>query len=306
MYLKPEDNYRSINEYTKQTWAKKFTSNISKNEIIKMKNEGELTDRDLEISKFLFNVRFATLEQIHRYLQDDSSINGLRTRLDKLVNNRVVNKFMIGLIEEEAIHEDALIIYCLDIGGRYLIENFTSEDATDWYFMTNMKSPELIAKDLNTTDFYLNVRDTCKSSLLFFNSSPELRVFKRNLVPNFEFCLQNGIQRIYFVGEVVRDLDLPNKFVKKIEKYEELLTTNTWKKYYSDGSSEPILLLIVENDEMALEASKILSEREIKNFRLTTDERMYKVLYESGAFLKYVPEQNKLKPVKATSFKPTE
>lgn len=49
----------------KQTFQNKFTSSISKNEVIKMKNEGKLTDRDLEIAKFLFKFRFATVEQIY-------------------------------------------------------------------------------------------------------------------------------------------------------------------------------------------------------------------------------------------------
>lgn len=48
----------------KQVFMNKFTTTVSKNEVIKMFNEGKLTDKDLLICEFLFNNKFATLKKI--------------------------------------------------------------------------------------------------------------------------------------------------------------------------------------------------------------------------------------------------
>lgn len=305
MYLKNSEKWQIIPSDLKQTFQNKFTSNVAKNEVIKMKNDGSLTDRDLKIAKFLFKFRFATLEQIHKYLGEESSLNSLRARLEKLVQYRILNKFMLGMIEEDKISPDAFIIYCLDLGGKYLVTHYSNEDTSDWYVITNMKASEIISKDIFATEFYLRVKNTCGSKLIYFNLNPEFRVARKNVVPNFEMCLKiNGINR-YFLGEVVREYDMPLTFRQKAEKIENLLLTNAWKKYCYDSEIPPILFIFAENDILAKDAGKLVSDgTAIENFRLSTDERIQRVLFETGAFLKYISELQVLKEIKATTFKP--
>lgn len=69
MYLDNTNGFKAIPQGYKQVFQNKFTNSISKNEIIKMKDSGILTDRDLEIALFLLEMRFATLEQIYDYLR---------------------------------------------------------------------------------------------------------------------------------------------------------------------------------------------------------------------------------------------
>ena len=75
----------------KQTFQNKFTNSIDKNKVVSAKYDGDITDRDIEIVKFLLSGRFATLEQIYRYLEltgnlgEQTSENSIRVRLDKLV-----------------------------------------------------------------------------------------------------------------------------------------------------------------------------------------------------------------------------
>lgn len=300
----------------KQTFQNKFTSSISKNEVIKMKIEGKLTDRDLEITKFLFKFTFATVEQIYTYLKSinyltqkkvidgeevtETSINSIKSRLDKLVQNRILNKFMLSVVEEDRINQDALCIYCLDLGGKFLLTNYTNEDTTDWYVTKNLKASELISKELFTTQFYLRLLETCGDKVVYFETKPIRKCDKINMELTFEFGIKSNGEVKYFIGEVARDFDIPIHFRKKVEKLERLMETNAWRKYYFDTDTPPVLLLFGEDDLMANDLGRLTSSTTIERFRLSTDERILGDL--SGAFMAYSPEVNKLRLVKSKIF----
>lgn len=315
MYIKEGFNISLIRDEHKQVFENKFNINIGQKEIVKMKSNGVITDRDLSISKFLFKFRFATLEQLYRYLDLDSkdeadkplsSKLNIKNRLDKLVKYRVLNKFMLTVdIVEDKILPEALEIYCLDLGGRYLLANYSNEDTTDWYATVNMVSGEIINKSLCVTEFYLSLISTCREKIVYFNVEPEIRVAKKNVVPSFDMCLNINGNKAYFVGEVVREYDFPVHFREKAFKLESLMESNAWKKYYYDAISPPVLFLFADSDIISLEVSKLITETtEMRRFRVSTDERMKRPLYDTGAFLKYVEEQDALKEIKSTTFMP--
>lgn len=307
MYLKDEGHPVVIPADLKQTFENKFNLNIGKNEIIKMKNNNVITDRDIQIAKFLFQFKFATADQIYKLLGEDKTKVNLKNRLDKLVKYRVLNKFMLSDFEEDEVALDAYQIYCLDLGGRYLLSHYSNEDTTDWYSTVNMKTSEIISKNLLATEIFLRVRETVKGKLLYFNIEPEFRVGKKNVIPSFEMAMNVNGQNKYFIGECVREYDFPVTMRDKVFKLESLVTTNAWKKYYYDADQPPILFIFADSDMTALESGKLISETsEIKNFRLSTDERIQRVLYETGAFLRYLPEQDVLQEIKAVTFKPNE
>ena len=304
MYLKENDT-TVVPSDLKQTFENKFTLNIGKNEIIKMKNNNVITDRDAEIAKFLFKFKFATANQIYKLLKEDNEKPNLKSRLDKLVKYRILNKFMLSDFEEDAVAPDAFQIYCLDLGGRYLLSHYSNEDTSDWYSIINMKTSEIISKNLLATEVYLRVNETCGDKLVHFIVDPEYRVGKKNVIPSFEMCMNLNLQKKYFIGECVREYDFPVFLRDKISKIESFIETNAWKKYFYDSDQAPILFIFADSDNSALEAGKLITETsEIKNFRISTDKRIEKVLYETGAFLKYVPEQQALAEIKALTFKP--
>lgn len=305
MYVQQSEDVIIIPSDLKQTFENNFTLNIGKNEIIKMKNNNVITDRDIKVAKFLFQFKFATSVQIYKLLGEDSSKVNLKNRLDKLVKYRVLNKFMLSNHEEDRIQPDALEIYCLDLGGRYLLAHYSNEDTTDWYSTVNMKTSEIISKNLLTTEFFIRIMQTCPDKVSHFKVEPELRVGKKNVFPGFEMCMKINGQSKYFIGEVVRDYDLPMYLRERVAKLESLITTNAWKKYYYDSDSAPILLAITDSDLTSLEAGKLISETtEIKNFRLSTDERIQRELYETGAFLRYLDDKDILQEIRAVTFKP--
>lgn len=316
MYITNTTNLKPIPNNYKQTFQNRFTSSVSKNEVIKMKNDGVLTDRDLEISKFLFKFKFATLEQIYEHLRNinmltqkpasdeepvETAITSIKSRLDKLVKNRILNKFMLGRVEETNILPDALVIYCLDLGGKYLLTNYSNEDTSDWFVTINYKASNLISKDIFTTQFYLRLVATCGERLKYFEVNPLRKCDKSNIIPSFEFCIEYLDKPRYFICEVIREFDIPMYFSKKIEKLERLVETNAWKKYCHDSDAPPVIFLFTENDMSANDVARIVSNSTaIGRYRLSTDERINGDL--KTAFMQYVEETGKLKISKANMF----
>lgn len=300
-------HFEKIPSVYRQNFRYQFSvTGVSRNEIIRLRNNGQLTDRDLEIAKFLFKHTFATAEQIGNYL--DGTGERIRNRLEELVKRRVLNSFFLAEVDMKMTAKDALVIYCLDFGGKYLVANYGGEDTSDWYSTVNMKGADLIGKDLIATQFYVNLRKSSKDNVKHFRATPQMKVANKHVSPLFELALDVNFSRKYCIGEVVFDGEEALNFRDQILKLEGLLTTNAWRKYFVDVNEPPILILIAENDLVARNAAAIVNRAtEIDNRRilLTTIDRMENLFYEKGTFLIYDPNTNKLRNVIVNTFKPS-
>lgn len=315
-YAKQSDSHKVLPSYLKQTFQNKFTqNNIGKSEIIKLRNEGIISDRDMEIIKFLYTFTFATVDHIYLLFEihkgdKNYSIDALRNRMDKLVKYRVLNKFILTQFEEEKINKDiypdALFVYCLDFGGRYLLEQYTNYDVYDWNSTVNMRASELISKNLIVGTFYLKLLKNLGSNLNYVLANKTYSVQKKGIHIPLTFGINYLGQTRYFVVDVIRECDYPVHSREKAQKLEMLLATNGWKKYFHDTDAAPILFLIADDDELAFDVAKLMyHSTEVKNFRLSTDERLStKELHEPGTFLKYLEEEDILRGVATSIFHP--
>lgn len=313
MYLKKDDiaSFSDIPEDMKQIFEHEFKKAVYKNEIIKRKHDGQFTDDDVAIAKLLLDYRFATLEQLHEAVGLDEPINKFKSRIDELVKFRILNSFTLSFdAGMRRIPDDAFMIYCLDIGGQHLLSHFSeSEKLLDWFYIINIVTSEIVARDLMITDIGRVFLRNEPEGFVYFNPKPELMVGRKTMIPAFEFLIEEFGQKKYFVGEVMRSSEAPTLFRDKAMKWNHLLKTQTWRKYYggSDALNPPVLLLLASDDETALNAARILDETgEIDLFRLTTEERSMKKLYERGAFLKYNKESKLLNPTAISNFRPEE
>lgn len=290
----------------KQIFQNKPVTTLMHEEIIRMRHNGLITDDDLKVVKFIFDFRFATPEIVASYLNSQETVENIKGRLDKLVKNRILNKFVLSRLPMDSLPPDALYVYCLDLGGKTLLSQYSTCDVANWTTAKTNWSSENIGYDLVTVKFYIQLMNTCGSKVDYFKSNPEYRINKNVVVPSFEFCLKIGGIRKYFIGEIVRDFDIPMGFRVKSEKLESILCTKAWMKYFHDADGNaPVLFLLGENDEVALESARIISTVSgIGAFRLTTDERINRPLNEGGAFLKYNEEKNVLQAIKASTFDP--
>ena len=275
------EELNDISSNYKQIFQNKFTNSIDKHKVVAAKDDGDITDRDIEIVKFLFSCRFATLEQICTYLRltgnlnDQTSENSIKIRLDKLVQlYKILNKFMLSTYEEERIDNDALQIYCLDLGGLFLLHNFTNEpleDIRNWRPKTaNLHTPESVAKDIFVADIFLKLLDTFGSDLKNFEAYKKMSFEKTLITITFDFCIERDGVRKYFIGQLAREDEMLSRFAKEADNIEKIVSTNAWKKYYPDSPQEPVVLFFTSDDYTAQEIGISVSERQIKKYRITT------------------------------------
>lgn len=293
------------NDY-RQTFRYPFSvASVSKQSVIKLKQDKTLTERDIKIVHFLFKHTFATALQIETYFAGEYEYQSIKNRLDKLVQYRLINQFSLGEIESDRIESDALVIYCLDFGGKYLVSHFTNEDTTDWFSSVNIQGSENVARDLMITEFYLQLMASIPEKVEHFKKNPVMRAGGANIIPAFEFSYRHGFEKKYIVGEIVRTGEAFITFKDKIQKTEPLFTTNAWKKYFVDVERPPALFVMTEDDLTARDAGTVLANgTEIERYRLTTPERIRRHFGDKGAFLRYMPETNQLREVATSDFKP--
>lgn len=289
-YKKPFD----IKSNLKQKFENDFDYRKVKEPIlVKMKQKNNISDRDIEVAKFLFKVRFATLNQIHRYLGADLNRSNLKKRLEKLVSYRVLNQFT--LVSPDESREEKIKIFCLDLGGRHLLAKFSTLSTEDWNSTVNMCAAELVGENLLCTEYYVRLMETCPEKVTNFELYPEFRCGDINIKAHFKCTLTVNDKKINFLGDVNRDYSFPDEFEKRAKKYESLLTTNAWKKYYRNELNAPILLVFSSSDELACEAAEIINEStrlDLKKIRFSTDERIKEELGAKGTFLKYEQKSN--------------
>lgn len=285
---------RDIPSYYKQTFQNRFSNNISKNQILVERTEDKITDRDIEMIQFLAKFRFASAEQVYRMLVikkatdiEQSSENSIATRLDKLVKKRLVNKFMMDRDVMPEIHEDALCLYCLDYGGKLLLENYTRDESLlGWKpAEANVCSGEIISSTLGTVEVYLKVLDAVGDKLKSFNTRLFMGHDKQYVLFPFEFAIEHNMELKYFIGDSLSALEVSTKFRTKIDKYDTILSSNAWRKYYPDDANQPMLLFFTEDMMSAEEIARMTTETGIDRFRVTTDELMEGPLED--AFMSY-------------------
>lgn len=284
-YKKPFD----IQANLKQKFENDFDyRKVKESILVKKKQRNDISDRDIEVAKFLFKVRFATLNQIHRYLGGNINKSNLKKRIEKLVAYRVLNQFT--LVSPDETREEKIKIFCLDLGGRHLLAKFSTLSTEDWNSTVNMCAAELVGENLLCTEYYLRLLETCPEKVTNFELYPEFRCGDINIRPHFKCTLTVNDKKINFIGDVNRDYSFPDEFEKRARKYESLLTTNAWKKYYRNETNPPILLVFSSSDELACEAAETIHEAtrlDLKKIRFSTDERIKEELGAKGTFLKY-------------------
>ena len=304
MYLKKDSPYIPDGLQQIFYYVPSPTTSISGSKLCELRLKGFIKDDEMEVIKILFDFTMAAPEQL-LLLSNFETEKELRKSLDRLVKQRVLNKFCLG--EDERIYNDnEYDIYTIDLGGAQLLQHFyNGEDYVNWRTEDIIVSSIKVAKYLSLIDFYIRLLESCPKKLKMFEVRPKLSLGYTKITPHFALCLTHGGKDKFFVGSFVfsNDIDMfaldGDKYREQALRIESLLTTNAWRKSYGN-EIEPTYLIIAEDDEVASRAAGIVSTTQIPNFRLTTISRLKKKLSDSGAFLAY--KEDKLIPVKNNVF----
>lgn len=305
--LKKSDvkSFADIEDDMNQVWHHEFRKKVSKNVIVQKWDEGDITTEDLKVAQVLLHYRFATPEQLYDAVDFERklSFEAFKERLEELLLYRIVNAF--GLTIRQGEHEldldEDYVIYCLDVGGQgVLTHHIKDERLLDWLYIENVVSSAIVAHDLMVTEMERRFKKTNPAHLKYFKPSPELKLGRKTMFAAFEMLFEQqgheleAPKRKYVVGEIMRKQEAPTTFRDKVNKWNKLLKEDYWRRYYggSDATKPPILLVYAADDETAYHAAKILYETgDISNFRITTEERAKRPLYDKGVFMKYKPEK---------------
>lgn len=321
-----EKAFISIPDGYHQVFYNPLSVKINEVEILKLRdnNISNITDDDIEFLEFIYRVKFATYRDVIAYLEaaKGKTTKEANTIIERLIRNHLINRFYLSRTEEfkkVKFPQDSLNIFCLDSGGKYLLEAFSSIDVYNWTTAKIRASSATVGKAIIATSFYLKIIRDCSNDVEFFRSTPRYFVGNENFTTCFNFCLkekadpattENGkdFTRKYFIGEVFRSDESENIDEKrnKLRNLESLLCTKAWKKYYPDSKEGPILLILTDDDDIALEISKeiTIATTKLTRFRVSTNERINTIkLYEKGAFQKYDNTKDEMVDIKVSTFK---
>lgn len=292
MFLSSDINYHILptKEYH-QIWRNNISTPLNPEVVMRMRVDNRISDTNIHLAEFLYNVRFATQEQIDKYLTLTEGKTLSPFQMEKMSSYRVVNEFLVSEDKKAKFtrNPDLFRVYALDSGGRTLVVNLTNQDNWwDWRLTDNITTIESVYRELVYTDLYLNLLN---SNLNDFKRNFMIRYGERYFTPGARANVMSpkGKENVLYF-EVFYNADSEEKIRGLMERYESLSATNIWKKY---SSRKPIIVFIAEDDELCNKLlSKLSAAFEINNLRFTTFERMKKPLYSPGAMLKVGKEGN--------------
>lgn len=255
----------------------------------------EIIDFDIEIVKFIAQVKFATFEQLFRFKEylmatDERFSKNLELqadkgfgRLRKFTSLRVLNRFAYSLNSDDyfpKVNNGEFIVYTLDHGGAKIMEAFTEYPQMYEYKITDAYKPmKRVFKELILTDFYLS---TLGGSALSFNKNN--RVFLNGDIfrPSSILIARQGDDFYSFLGEAFYkgDVYFSNQL---FEMYDSLFSS---KKVQAITQGKACLVLICEDKDTVLMLNSIVEKSHIDSFRFTTFEKLKEELWAEGALYK--------------------
>lgn len=301
-YIKDDGNRTFSFHYEyRQTWDHKFNmqgmrapGTYVKN-FLRIKDEAE-SDCMLLILKYVLSANIATADQIARYIEFFGfKVEDLDAKLCEMVGGRLLNMFCLASTPLPEVPDDSLKFYCLDFGGKEILNHFGKNDLLDWLSINSIRSTELVNKYLTTNEFQISLLDAYRSAVQYFNSPVDLSIGSRFMRMSGEFRLQEGAVPRDFLLEVVRKDDLPLLFRNKCEKINELFKGKHIERYFSEP---PTLIFMAENKEDAQEAAEIFHRMcSYDRFYLTTDAGIVDGMNDES-FLRYLPVSQEIISIK--------
>ncbi len=323
MYIKKLEEIYEPNIKLRQVFKYRLRSKFfgSDNAIMDAYDNGILNDKDVEMFKFIYEVKIATKEQILKrcpwldeYLFDKN--------VKKWVHERYLNVFVLSNEEDQVITDDALKFYTIDFCTITLLSHFVADnDVYNWNPRSLIMPLASIKKILLATDF----RIACETKLarqpisfdcyrLFtfgrFRLIPEAQVFM-NVAKEDDMILQKPYLELTYTQE---DFDCGDKtrVNENLGRYENWLEKDAWKANFKEA---PTIWVVTDTAETMGYVQKIVEEMaeaeelRAKNTGVTVEKPFHRVVRVTckpmfnenleNCFIKYNMEENKWVRTKA-------
>ncbi|MGL5329449.1 MAG: hypothetical protein ACRDD7_09275 [Peptostreptococcaceae bacterium] len=237
----------------------------------------KISNMDIKLCEFLHRFKMATLEQINIYFEIIGFNKNWTNRLEKL--NKSYN-----LINEITLYneDEEVVCYTLDIGGMYLLHNFSNEDINPrvddltsqrkTYESMFKVHPHSIIKSLICTQIY--IIELAKAEILNVENRFRIREClkkcdledAKSLHLNLKIDMMLNIKQLnsvsYFI-KVITD-DNIEKICSYIEKFKQFISKKEFiDKYCSLDIDEVKLYFVFSNDMYFRTIKELLNDMNI-------------------------------------------
>ena len=295
-YIRENAQYVTVPDGYEQTFVHPNFTTVSGNAIMKLKEDGTIDNDDIEIVAFVYGMRVVTKQQVVRFCQLKAIENG-EERLESLCSIACLNKFFFTTETKYrgTMPADMMYFYCLQTGGTYLLKQFKCVEMLDWTQADNCMCSRLAGKYVLNAEIYLEMRLAPKA-LLLYDRNPFYMFTHYYLFGGaiYGFRAQNGSME-YLQTDIIRTTEDIKDVKEKLRRYESLLVTKSWRRYYHDSEKAPTLVLFTDNDDAAYSLAKeVYDSTKIRNLLVSTDERILRGIRSDGSFLIYDEEEDAL------------
>lgn len=287
-FIKNTEDYIKIPDGYEQKFAHEPFASTSLSAMVSYKESGIIENKDIKILDFIYTFSFVTYEQLERFCTQNN-INELDGRLETLYTSVAINKMFLVDIEryQGPIPSNSKVFYCLADGGRQLLERFGDRNYINWEQGSNLCSSRTIGKNVLDAEIYLRMNEVGKE-LTNYEKKPLYNFRGTPLSVEGVFRFKNGSGSDYIITDIIRKNERIDEVRDKIRKYESLLCTNIWKKYYPDAIRQPLLLIITDNEEEALNYSREITQTtKMEVFLISTDDRIRMGIDVEGSVMQY-------------------
>lgn len=301
MYIKNNENEKSLPKGYIQEFVVPANGLVSKGQVIGLKLDGTITDEDLDILVYVAKMRFVSSAMLTKFAESNK-IENIKARLQVLIKNGCLNSFCLidkkdSIRGTHKIPKDAMRFYCLHEGGFALIKHFTDE-YINWNYTDNVQSSKGISKYISSASIYQNIKSSCVNELTYYRGSVPYYIRNHDAMLGSEYRFKNGENGfLYLIVEIYHSSDDEMVVRDKIKDVGTLVCSNIWRRYYTDTKNPPMIFFVADTDEMALKiANEVKSSTKINldKCRFSTLDRITGDLSAMGSFLKYNAETNEL------------
>jgi hypothetical protein len=238
---------------------------------------GWITDRDIEIVRFIFVHRWVTLSQIARLFFPDTEREGtVRARVRKLIKHGLLRKIQWSSYSNPS--ENRPSYYELGASGADILKfRFGAFLGHRDPRMPKQTTMLFRMKYIATNEFYIQLRDCF--NLVHFEFHPVITMKEEQQIPTAKYILRNpkGKELPFYLICHRED----EKWIKTIRYQAQF-----YKQYLNNVEKGPILVVLVSTDEKAELASKVLEQEGTTNTWFVTDDDLYndKIKLSQGFF----------------------
>jgi len=283
MYLKPGDiipnNLKQVFFYTISPYQKGST-----HAVLNLLQKGKLSEDDLNIIRFLYENRVATLSLLGMQFPNISA-NKLQEHLEAMIPDRFINQFMLvdSTEKEHVFQKDALTFYTIDWNAVTLLSMLGNEEqARNWSASQLLMSSDKVRKCLIAIEYKILIEKKLQSKTLSYHSFPVYVWDKRKtIIPYGEMILSDGKKQHSYIIDVFTHYDFflgdATGISEKLLRYSQFLGT-TSKFYFAE---EPVLIGLCDDIPTVQRAASLMNSMGLMTCRVTTLELAEKDLETS-------------------------